>query len=149
MALFLLAEAALASLPTAHFVPLRPSFLFWQVQFVQVFPLKPAPFCKLSAGLGSTNKSSISLLLSLSLPLCLFFFLKLFGTSDRNCLLSPPVPSDYNGYLDTRFSRGTTRLMNCPRHGALLLSYAIPCSLAPLISRIKSSFLGLKEYHLI
>ena len=149
MALFLLAEAALASLPTAHFVLLRPSFLFRQVQFVQVFPLKPAPFCKLSAGLGSTNKSSISLLLSLSLPLCLFFFLKLFSTSDRNCLLSPPVPSDYNGYLDTRFSRGTTRLMSCPRHGALLLSYAIPCSLAPLISRIQSSFLGLKEYHLI
>ena len=28
------------------------------------FPLKPVPFCKLSAGLGSTNKSATSLLLS-------------------------------------------------------------------------------------
>ena len=30
---------------------------------VQVFPLKPAPFCKLFAGLGSTNKFATSLLL--------------------------------------------------------------------------------------
>ena len=34
---------------------------FRQAQYVQVFPLKPAPFCQLSAGLGSTNKSDISL----------------------------------------------------------------------------------------
>ena len=50
--LFLLAKAAL-----------RPLFPFQQAQYVQIFPLKPAPFCKLFAGLGSTNKSATSLLL--------------------------------------------------------------------------------------
>ena len=34
--------------------------------------------------------------------------------SGRNCLLSPPVLSGYNGSPDTRFSRGTTRLMSWP-----------------------------------
>ena len=36
----------------------------WKAQNAQVFWLKPAPFCTLFAGLGSTNKSVISLLLS-------------------------------------------------------------------------------------
>ena len=61
--LFLLARAAPAFLPTALSVSLRPLFLFWQAQYAQVFPLKPSPFCTLFAGLGSTNKSAISLLL--------------------------------------------------------------------------------------
>ena len=41
------------------------STLFFS-QYVQVFALHPAPFCKLFAGLGSTNKSAISLLFSFS-----------------------------------------------------------------------------------
>ena len=61
--LFLLVRAAPAFLPTALSVALRPLFFFRQAQYVQVFPLKPAPFCTLFAGLGSTNKSAISLLL--------------------------------------------------------------------------------------
>ena len=61
--LFLLARAALAYLPTALSVPLRPLFPFRQAQYVLVFPLKPAPFCTLFAGLGSANESAISLLL--------------------------------------------------------------------------------------
>ena len=71
------------------------------------------------AGLGSTNKFSISLLFSyyvtlvLSSPPCpilhIFSYLKLCGRSGRNCLLSPPVLSDYNGSPDIRFSRETTR----------------------------------------
>ena len=40
--------------------------------------------------------------------------LKLCGRSGRNCLVSPPVLSDYNGSPDTRFYRGTTRLMSWP-----------------------------------
>ena len=52
------------SLPTAHFVALRSPFPFRQAQHVQVFTLRSAPFCKLSAGAGSTNKSAISLLFS-------------------------------------------------------------------------------------
>ena len=122
--LFLLARAAAALLPTAFSVALRPLFPYRQVQYAQVFPLKPAPFCTLFAGLGNTNKSAISLLFSyyltlvLSSPSCpllhLFSYLKLCGRSGRNCLPSPPVLSGYNGSPDTHFSRGTTRLMSWP-----------------------------------
>ena len=96
----------------------------WQAQFVQVFPLKPAPLCKLSVGFGSTNKSAISFLfffsptlaLSLSLCPCLrhCFYLKLSNTSGRNCLLSPLLLSGCNGSPDTRFSRKATRLISWP-----------------------------------
>ena len=68
---FLLARAAPASLPSALFVALRPLFPFRQVQYVQVFPLKPAPFCTSVAGLGSTNKSAISHFFSYYLTLVL------------------------------------------------------------------------------
>ena len=53
----------MAYLPTALSVALRPLFPFRQTQYAKVFLLKPASFCKLFAGLGSTNKSAISLLL--------------------------------------------------------------------------------------
>ena len=61
--LFLLAKTALTYLPTALSVASRTPFLSLQAQHAQVFPLKPAPFCKLFVSLGSTNKSAISLLL--------------------------------------------------------------------------------------
>ena len=122
--LFLLARAAPAFLPTALSVALRPLFPFRQAQFVPVFPLKPAPFCTLFAGLGNTIKSAIFLLffscltLVLSLPPCsllhLSCYLKLCGRSGRNCLFSPPVLSGYNRSPDTRFSQGTTQLMSLP-----------------------------------
>ena len=67
--LFLLAGAAPAFLPTALSVALRPLFPFRQPQYAQVFPLKPAPFCTLFAGLGSTNKSAIPFLFSSIFPL--------------------------------------------------------------------------------
>ena len=111
--LFFLAKTALMYLPTAHGVALRPHFHFWQAQYVQVFLLKPAPFCKLFTGPGSPNKSSVSLLFSSSptLAMCLLlcpllrfsFYLKLFDRSCRNCLLFPPVLSAYNGSSDTSF----------------------------------------------
>ena len=62
--LFLLARAALAYFPAALSVASRPLFSYQQAQYAQVFLLKPAPFCTLFAGLGSINKSAISLLLS-------------------------------------------------------------------------------------
>ena len=74
--LFLLAKAALQHLPTALSVALRPLFPFQQAQYDQIFPLKPAPFCKVFAGLGSTNKSTTSLLLfsdSCQLVICSAF----------------------------------------------------------------------------
>ena len=120
--LFLSARAAPAYLPTALYVALRLLFPFRQAQFVPVFPLKPAPFCTLFAGLGNTKKSAISLLFFSCLTLVLFSppcplihrscYLKLCGRSGRNCLFSPPVLSGYNGSPDTRFSRGTTQLMS-------------------------------------
>ena len=42
----------------------------------------------------------------------LFFHHKLCGRSGRNCLFSPPALSCCNGSPDTRFCRGTTRLMS-------------------------------------
>ena len=119
--LFLLARAALAYLPTAVSVALKRLFPSQQAQYAQVFPLKPAPFCTLFTGLGGTNKSATFLFFSyyltlvLSSPPCpllhLFFYLNLSG---RNCILSPLGLSGYNGFPDTRFSRGTTRLMSWP-----------------------------------
>ena len=97
---------------------------FSAAQSVQVFALEPLPFCMVFAGLGSTNMSTISLLFSyyqtlvpLSLPcslLHLFSYLNFCGRSGRNCLLSPPVLSGYNGSPDTRFYRKTLRLMSWP-----------------------------------
>ena len=144
MFLFLLAKAAPAFLPTALSVALKPLFPFRQAQYVQVFPLKPAPFCVLFAGLGSTIKSAISLLfyyltLVLSSPPCPLFhlssYLKLCGRSGKNCIFSPPVLSDYNGSSDTRFSRRTTRLMSWPDGERYLrppqsLVVSLPLSLA-------------------
>ena len=58
------------------------------------------------------------LILTLSSPpyplLHLSFYLNFFGRFGKNCLLFPPALSDYNGSPDTRFSRGTTRLMSWP-----------------------------------
>ena len=56
--LFLLAEAALAYLPTALSVALRPLFPFQQAQYDQVFLLKSAPFCKPATSLLLLSNSS-------------------------------------------------------------------------------------------
>ena len=61
--LSLLAKTAPTYLPTALSETSRPLFSFWQAQYAQVSRLKPAPFCKLFAGLGNTNKSATSLLI--------------------------------------------------------------------------------------
>ena len=120
--LFVLAKAALAYLPTAHFVVLlRLRFPYQQAQYAQVSLLKPAPLYKLFAGLGSTYKSATSLLLSSYLfcsPLHVSFYFNLSGRSDRSlwqiCLHFPSVLSGHNGFPDTGFSRRTTRLMSWP-----------------------------------
>ena len=146
--LFLLARAAPAYLPTALSVALRPLFPFRHVQYVQVFPPKPAPFCTLFAGLGNTNKSAISLpllsdfrsiLANLSFPLLhLSCYLKLCGRSGRNCFLSHPVLSGNNGSPDTRFSQGTTLPISLPdRVRYLRLPQSLVVSLL-FISRIHS-----------
>ena len=52
-----------SGVPANCFLALRPLFPLQQTQYAQVFPLKPVPFCKLFAGLSSTNKSATFLLL--------------------------------------------------------------------------------------
>ena len=127
---------------------LRPFSPFRQAQYVQVSPLKPASFCKLSAGHGSTNKSAISLpfssslTLALFLPLCtllhLSFYIKFSGRSGRNYdLLSPPALSGYKGPR-TFVSPGEQRADELA-NGSTIYALSNPCSLSPLISRTHSS----------
>ena len=114
---------------------LRALFPFRQAQYAQVFPLKPAPFCTLFAGLGSTNKSAISLFFSYYLTLVLFSpsssllpetlwqiwqeLSSLFSCSIR--LQWVPVHS---------FLRENDAADELARRGALLAPSATPCSLS-------------------
>ena len=129
---------------------LRPLFPFQQAQYVQVSLLKPAQFCALFAGLGSTNKSAISILI-LSDSRSVLATL----SSPPSFLLSQTL---WQIWQELSFlSSCSIRLQSVPRHsflpgndaadelarrGALLAPSAIPCSLSSLISRIHSSLLS-------
>ena len=142
--LFLMARAAAAFLPTALSVALRPLFPFRQAQYVQVFRLKPAPFCTLFAGLGSTNKSAISLLF--------FSCLTLVLSSPPSFLLSQTLwqiwqeLSSLSCFIRLQWVPGHSFLPRndtadeLARRGALLAPSAIPCSLSPFISRLISDW---------
>ena len=132
--LFVLAKVTPVFLPTALPVALRPLFPFRQAQYAQVFSLKPAPFCTLFAGLGSTNKFAISLLLSdsrsvlaaLSSPPSFLFI------SNSVADLAGTVFSLLTFYQATIGPR--TLVTPGKRREALLAPSTIPCSLSPLIS---------------
>ena len=143
--LFLLAKAAPAFLPTALVVALRPLFPFRQAQYAQVSPLKPAPFCTLFAGLGSTNKSAISLLFS--------YYLTLVLSSPPSFLLSQTLWQIWQELSSLSFCSirlqwvpghsflpGNDAADDLARRGALLAPSAIPCSLSPLTSRLISDW---------
>ena len=138
--LFLLAKTALANLPRTRSVALGLPFPFQQAQYAQIFSLKPASLCKLSAGLSSTNKSATSFLLSFSLTLGLLsppcsllrlsFYLNLTGRSGRNSFLFLSVLSGYKWVFGHTFFPGNDAADELVQRGALLASSAIPCSLS-------------------
>ena len=125
------------------------------LSFLSVFPLKLVPFCKLSAGLGSNNKSAISLLLSDSRSV-------LTTLSSYPSFLLPQVLlhiwqelfflsfllSGYNGYPQTLPKM--TRLRICPggvRYSCPLQSLAVSL-LFLLISTLLFSRTGDELFYL-
>ena len=150
--LFLLARAVPAYLPIALSVALRPLFPSRQAQYAQVFPLKPAPFCTLFAGLGSTNKSAISPLFSscltlvLSSPLCPLLHLSFLSQTlfqiwqELSSLSFCSIRLQWvPGYS---FLPGNDAADELVRRGALLTPFAIPSGLSPLTSRIHSRLIS-------
>ena len=106
-------------LPIALSVALRPLFPFQQAQYAQVFRLKPAPFCTLFAGLGSTNKAATFLLQSDSCSVLssVFPFTSISLTDLVETVFSLLLFYQvlfYNESSVIRFSWGMTRLMSWP-----------------------------------
>ena len=133
--LILLAKVALAYLPIAHFVALRPPIPFRQTQFVQVFRPTPAPFCKLTAGLGSTNKSATSLLLYYSRSV----LSSVFPFAQTSWQIWQELSSFFVRAIKLQwvsgqlFLQGNNAVDELARPGAILVPSAITCSLSPLI----------------
>ena len=149
-ALFLLARAAPGFFPTALSLALRPVFPFWQAKYAPSFS---AEVCAILHALCRSRQhqqvchfSFLTIWLSFCSPLRFSSYLKLCGRSGRNCLLSPPVLSGYNGSPDTRFSRKTTRLMSWPDGERYLRPPQSP--VASLISRIHFSWTKGVQSHL-
>ena len=132
------------SLLIVYFVTLRPVFPFCLAQFVQVFLLKPASFCKLSAGLDSTNKTfiflflffnSCSVLVTLSSPPSFLF--TSISLADLTATSLSFCPIGLQWVAGHSFLSGNDAANVLARRGALLS--AVPCSFSPFIFRIHSS----------
>ena len=130
---------------SCQLLSLWPLLPFQQAQFVQVFLLKPAPFCTLFAGLCSTNKSAISLLLlsdsrsvlaTLSSPPSFVLSQTLWQICQELSSLSCSIRLQW--VPGHSFLPGNDAADGRARRGVLLAPSAVPCSLSPLISRIHS-----------
>ena len=120
------------------------------------FLLKPAPFCMHFAGLGSTNKFAISLLLlsdscsilaNLSSPPSFLLPQSLWQIwQERSFLFSCSIRLQW--VPGHSFIPGNNAADELARRGALLPPSVIPCSLFPLISRIHFSRTGSVLSHL-
>ena len=123
---------------------LRPLFPFQQVQFVQVFPLKPAPFCTLFADFGSTNKSAIllpnnsrSVLTTLSSPPSFLLSQTLWQIwQELFSLFSCSIRLQW--VPGHSFLPGNDAADEQARRGALLAPSTTPLSPSPLTPRIYS-----------
>ena len=141
MFLFFFARTALAYLPTAFSVALRPHFPFQQAQYTQVFLLRPAQFCMLFAGLISSINSAISLLYFSYLALVQSFS-PFFLLPQTLWQIWQELSSLYSCFIRLQwipghsFLRGNDAADELARRGALLAPSVILCSLSPLISRI-------------
>ena len=69
--------------------------------------------------------------------------------SGRNCLLSPPVLSDFNESTDTRFPQETTRLMSWPdgKRYFCPLQFFVVSLLFSLVSTLLFSWIGGIQSH--
>ena len=79
----------------------------------------------------------------------LSFYPNLSGRSGRNCLLSPPTQTGYNGSPDTCFSWGMMQLMNWPdrEHYLCPLQFLVVSLLLSLISTLVFSWTGGVPFH--